>query len=68
MAKPFNVGFSEFQEAYEYQTVREEQEEVPIGDLHTIYIEKYDKHKVYECLECGTLTTNPPKHELRYHR
>lgn len=70
MAKEFNVGFSKFREAYEYATLREEQEEFdPLNvNITSIKVPNYDKHQVYECLECGTLTTDPPKHELRYHR
>ena len=37
-------------------------------NMTTIKPPNYDKHQVYECLECGKLTTDPPKHELRYHR
>ena len=68
MVKPFSVGFSKFQEAYEYQTLNEEQEDFSALNMTTIKPFNYDKHKVYECLECGTLTTDPPEHELLYHR
>lgn len=70
MAKEFNVGFSKFREAYEYATLSEYQEEFdPLNvNMTSIKLPNYDKHQVYECLECGTLTTDPSKHELQYHR
>lgn len=51
MAKEFNVGFSKFREAYEYATLREEQEEFdPLNvNITSIKVPNYDKHQVYEC-------------------
>lgn len=72
MAQIFNVGFSKFRIAFQYAIELEpepEKEEQPIaGVSFSIKMPQLEYAHVYECLECGTLTTSPEKHELRYHR